>query len=66
MNHLSTLPIYRLVGTHSGLLSVLTLPEGYLVRLRQDEVVEITAADGVVRWQSAQYSPAGTDRALNF
>ena len=50
MSNLSGLPIYRLLGTRVGLLAILTLPEGYLVRLQGNEVTEITDAEGRVRW----------------
>jgi hypothetical protein len=53
MSSASVLPIYRLVDRRPGLLSILTLPKGYLVRLREDEVVEITDPNGNVRWKSA-------------
>ena len=49
--HLSALPIYSLVGSHPGLLSILTLPAGYLVRLDDGQVAEITSPDGRIGWQ---------------
>jgi hypothetical protein len=59
MSHLSAQPVYRLIETHPGLLSILTLPTGALVRLKHDQVVEITGADDRVRWQSPEWvSPA--------
>jgi hypothetical protein len=54
---LSAVPVYALVDGRFGLLSILTLPVGYLVRLKQDEVMDITDPDGMVRWQS-ENSPA--------
>ena len=50
-SNLSALPVYRLVGSHPGLLSILTLPEGFLVRLHHDAVVEIDGPDGGTRWR---------------
>jgi hypothetical protein len=52
MSRLCALPVYRLIDGHPNLLSVLTLPEGYLVRLRKDTVVEVTDAEGRIRWPS--------------
>jgi hypothetical protein len=49
-SNLTAQPIYRLVGSHPGLLSIMTLPQGYLVRLRRGEVVEIDDPDGRTRW----------------
>lgn len=60
MSQLSAIPIYRLVDSDPELLSVLTLPPGYLVRLQQRHVVEITDPEGVVRWQSNNISAVGT------
>ncbi len=51
-SNLTALPIYRLVGSHSGLLSILTLPQGYLVRLHRGKVVEIDSPDGRTRWRA--------------
>ena len=50
--NLTALPIYRLVESHRGLLSVLTLPQGCLVRLGAGGVVEIDGPDGRTRWRA--------------
>jgi hypothetical protein len=50
--HLSAMPIYGLVASHPGLLSILTLPQGFLVRLEAGQVVEIDGADGASRWRA--------------
>jgi hypothetical protein len=55
-SNLSSVPIYRLLSARLGLLAILTLPDGYLARLRGDEVVEITDSLGHVRWQSTHFS----------
>jgi hypothetical protein len=49
---LTALPVYRLVGPHPGLLSILTLRQGYLARLRRGKVVEIDGPDGRTRWRA--------------
>lgn len=49
---LSAIPVFRLVGESRNLLSILTLPVGYLVRLRNDEIVEISDNEDNVRWIS--------------
>ncbi len=51
-SRLSAVPICSLVDARFGLLSVLALPKGYLVRLQDDKVVEITDPGGKVRWPS--------------
>jgi len=51
-SNLAAAPIYRLVGSQAGLLSILTLPQGYLVRLRRGEVVEVDGPDGRTRWRA--------------
>jgi hypothetical protein len=55
-SHLTASPVYRLVNSHLGLMSILTLPQGYLVRLRRgegiEEVVEIDGPDGRGRWRA--------------
>ncbi len=51
MSQLSAIPIYNLVDSYPELLSVFTLPTGYLVRLKRKRVVEISDPSGVVRWQ---------------
>jgi hypothetical protein len=55
---LHAVPIRRLVAERPGLLPILTLPEGYLVRLKGNDVVEVTAPDGRVVWQSPAKSDA--------
>lgn len=51
-SNLSALPIYRLAASHPGLLSVLTLPQGCLVRLHDGEVAEIDGPDGNTCWRA--------------
>jgi hypothetical protein len=51
-SNLTALPIFRLVGSHPGLLSILTLRQGSLVRLHRGEVVEIDGPDGRPRWRA--------------
>jgi len=51
MSQLSAIPIYNLVDSYPELLSIFTLPTGYLVRLKRKRVVEISDPSGVVRWQ---------------
>jgi hypothetical protein len=51
-SRLSAIPIYRLVEDHPGLVSIMAFPEGYLVRLRGDEVVEISDPTGRVCWEA--------------
>jgi hypothetical protein len=50
LGRLTPLPVHRLVDTAPGLLPVLALPEGYLVRLRGRDVREISDGTGVIRW----------------
>ncbi len=56
MSGLQAVPIHRLVKARPGLLPILTLPAGYLVRLRENEVIEIEAPDGRVAWQATRSS----------
>jgi hypothetical protein len=51
-SNLTALPVYRLAGSHPGLLSILTLPQGYLVRLHGGEVIEIDGPDDRTRWRA--------------
>jgi hypothetical protein len=48
--HLTAVPVFRLVESHRGLLSVLTLPLGHLARLRGGNVAEVDDPDGHTRW----------------
>ncbi|MBC8737656.1 hypothetical protein F6X40_12690 [Paraburkholderia sp. UCT31] len=50
MHNLRALPVHRLLDARPGLLAVLTLPAGYLVRLKANRVVEVNAPDGRVVW----------------
>lgn len=53
MQNLRAIPVHRLLDARPGLLAVLTLPAGYLVRLNADQVVEVNAPDGRVVWPLA-------------
>ena len=52
MSGLHAVPVHRLVEARPGLLPILTLPAGYLVRLWQNDVIEIEAPDGGSGWQA--------------
>jgi len=56
MSALCAVPVARLVEARPGLLPILTLPAGYLVRLRQNDVIEIEAPDGRAGWQAPRSS----------
>ena len=58
MSGLRALPIHLLVAARPGLLPILVLPTGYLVSLRQNEVIEVEALSGRIGWQA----PRSSDR----